>query len=95
MRDITTAVALLGAAGCWYFVVAYWWTTRGDWMRNPAGRHIQQFTINLGVLFTLIVAARLFRDYPGREVVTLVAFGALVLQVWWRVVLMHRAQHRP
>lgn len=95
MKDFTTVVAGLGAVGCWYFVAVYWWTTRGDWLRTPAGRHIMQFTANLGVLMTLIVVARIWPLYPGRLVVTPVAFGALVVQIWWRIVLMHRAQHRP
>jgi hypothetical protein len=95
MRDITNAIAALGAAGCWYFVAAYWVTTRGDWRRTPGGRHVMQFTANLGVLFTLIVSARFWPDYPGRSVVTLVAFAALVVQIGWRCVLLHRAQHRP
>lgn len=93
MRDLTTATAVLGAVGCWYFVLAYWVTTRGDWARSPAGRHVMQFTANLGLLMSLIVVARIWPDYPGRMVVTLVAFGALVVQIWWRVVLLHRAQH--
>lgn len=93
MRNIGTILAALGAVGCWYFVAAYWATTGGDWHRTPAGRHIMQFTANLGVLFTLIVAARIWPEYPGRDVVTLVSFAALVAQIWWRIVLMHRAQH--
>lgn len=94
MRELTNLIAALGAIGCWYFVAAYWVTTRGDWMRSPAGRHIMQFTANLGLLMSLIAIARFWPDYPGREVIVLVAFAALVLQVWWRIVLMHRAQHR-
>lgn len=95
MRDLTTAIALLGAAGCWYFVLAYWITTRGDWSRTSGGRHVMQFTANLGVLMTLIVAARIWPDYPGRMVITLVAFTGLVVQIFWRCVLLHKAQHRP
>lgn len=95
MRDITTWLAGAGAAGCWYFVAAYWATTRGDWHRTSGGRHIMQFTANLGVLMSIIVVARLWPYYPGRQVITLVAFAALVVQVWWRIVLMHRAQRRP
>ena len=93
MRDLTTGVAALGAAGCWYFVAAYWVTTRGDWHRTAMGRHVMQFTANLGLLMTLIVAARIWPTYPGRQAVTLAAFAVLVVQIWHRVVLMHRAQH--
>lgn len=95
MREFTTVVAALGTVGCWYFVGAYWVTTRGDWHRTPAGRHVMQFTANLGFLLTLIVVARVWPDYPGRAGITMVSFSALVVQVWWRCVLLHRAQHQP
>ena len=98
MKDITTITTWLagaGAVGCWYFVVAYWWTTRGDWHRTPGGRHIMQFTANLGVLMSMIVAARLWPHYPGRAIITPVAFGGLIVQVYWRISLLHRAQRRP
>jgi hypothetical protein len=93
MRHIGTVLAAIGGVGCWYFVVSYWALTRGDFRLTPEGRHIMQFTANLGVLFSLIVAARIWPDYPGRDAVTLVAFALLVGQIWWRIVLMHRAQH--
>ncbi|MEV6798552.1 hypothetical protein AB0M91_09410 [Micromonospora rifamycinica] len=92
MRNATTALAAVGAVGCWYFVVAFWWTTRGDWRHNPGGRHVMQFTANLGLLMALIVAARIWPGYPGRDVVVLVAFALLVVQIVWRCVLLHRAQ---
>lgn len=95
MRTVTTALSVLGASGCWYFVVAYWWTTRGDWAHNPAGRHVMQFTANLGLLLSLAVAARIWPDYPGRQTITLIVFAALVAQIYWRIVLLHRAQHEP
>ncbi|MEW2442775.1 putative phage holin [Micromonospora marina] len=95
MNDLNTMLAGIGAAACWYFVVAFWVTTGGDWRRNPGGRHVMQFTANLGLLMTLIVLARVWPQYPGRAAVTLVAFAALVAQVVWRCVLLHRTQHAP
>lgn len=95
MRDLTTALVAVGAAGCWYFVVAFWLTTAGDWRHNRGGRHVMLFTADLGLLMTLIVAARIWPDYPGREVVTLAAFALLVVQIVYRCVLLHRAQHEP
>lgn len=93
MRVAGTILAGLGALACWYFVVAFHVTTAGDWLHNRGGRHLMQFTATLGALFTLIVVARFWPAYPGRDVVTLVLFGALVAQVGWRIVLLHRAQH--
>ncbi|MFI6228868.1 hypothetical protein ACIBCR_16315 [Micromonospora echinospora] len=93
MKDLTTALAVVGAAACWYFVAVYWWTTRGDWAYNRAGRHVMVFTANLGVLMTLAALARVWPDYPGREAVVLVAFASLVAQVVHRCVLLHDAQH--
>lgn len=92
MKELTTALAAVGAAGCWYFVFAYWLTTAGDWRHNPGGRHVMLFTADLGLLLTVIVAARIWPNYPGRSTVTLVLFGLLVVQIVWRCVLLHRAQ---
>lgn len=93
MRHIGTALAVVGGLASVYFVVAYQVTTGGDWRHSAAGRHLMQFTANLGVLFALIVAARLWPGYPGRDAVSLLVFGALVAQVVQRCVLLHRAQH--
>ena len=95
MRDVTTVLAAVGAIGCWYFVVAFWWTTRGDWRHNAGGRHVMLFTADLGLLMTLIVMARIWPHYPGRAEVTLVAFALLVAQILYRCVLLHRTQHEP
>ncbi|MFG1776602.1 hypothetical protein ACGFIG_09255 [Micromonospora sp. NPDC049048] len=93
MRMAGTVLAGVGALACLYFVVAYQVTTAGDWWRSPAGRHLMQFTATLGLLFALILTARLWPDYPGRDEITLLAFAWLVGQVVWRSVLLHRAQH--
>jgi hypothetical protein len=95
VRDASTVLTVLGAVACWYFVVVYHWTTRGDWRRTPVGRHLMAFTANLGALFVLIVVARLWPDYPLRPQITLVFFAAVVAQLAWRCVLLHRYQHRP
>lgn len=95
MRYLTTAIAVTGAVACWYFVIAYWWTTRGDWARNSGGRHVMLFTADLGVLMTLIALARIWPTYPGRDVIVMIAFGGLVVQVVYRCVLLHRVQHEP
>lgn len=94
MRLATTVLAALGMAGCWYFVAAYWWTTGGGWRRTAGGRHLMAFTANLGGLLTLVVVNRVFGDYPGRQAITLALFAALVAQIFWRCVLLHRAQGR-
>lgn len=95
MRDITTALAVVGLLACMWFVTAYWWTTGGDWRRTAAGRHLMAFTANLGVLLALIVLARLWPTYPGREPIVLVAFAGLVVQLVRRCVLLHTAQREP
>lgn len=92
MRIVSTVLAVAGFAASLYFVVAFHVSTGGDWRHNPGGRHLMEFTINLGLLFGLIVAARLWHDYPGRDQITLLLFAWLVGQVVWRSVLMHREQ---
>ncbi|MER7164484.1 hypothetical protein ABT336_00175 [Micromonospora sp. NPDC000207] len=93
IRDAGTMLAAIGAVACLYFVVAYQVSTSGDWRHSPVGRHLMQFTGCLGLLMGLIVAARLWPEYPGRDQVTLLVFAWLVVQVIWRSVLLHRAQH--
>lgn len=93
MRNAGTVLAVIGCMACLYFVVVYHVTTSGDWWHSAAGRHLMQFTANLGLLFGLIVGARVWPDYPGRDEVTLLLFASLVGQVVWRSVLLHRVQH--
>ncbi|MFI1197682.1 hypothetical protein ACH4T9_31100 [Micromonospora sp. NPDC020750] len=92
MREAGTVLAAVGCLACLYFVAAYQRFTAGDWRRNAGGRHLMEFTGTLGVLLGLIVLARFWPDYPGRDLLTLVVFAALVGQVVWRIVLLHRAQ---
>lgn len=92
MRHMGTVLAALGAAGCWFFCAAYWWKTRGDWTRTPVGWHLMLFTADLGLLLSLAVVGRVWPDYPGRTAVTNVFFAFLVVQIYWRIVLLYRAQ---
>lgn len=94
MRNVSTALTVLGAAACWYFAIAYWAFTRGGWRHTPAGRHVMGLSAALGALLTLIAVARLWPDFPGRAWVTLGLFAVLVAQLVWQCVLLHRAQ-RP
>lgn len=93
MKNFITALAVIGAAAAWRFVVVFWWRTRGDWARNPGGRHVMQMTAYMGLLLTLIVIARIWPDYPGRSAVTGVVFALLIGQLVWRNVLMDREQN--
>lgn len=92
MREAGTVLAGVGFLACLYFVLAYQRFTGGDWRNNPGGRHLMEFTGTLGLLLGLIVLARFWPTYPGRDETTLVVFGLLVCQVLWRIVLLHRAQ---
>lgn len=92
LTDLNTALAVIGAGACWWFVFAFHHLSGGDWRHNAGGRHVMQVTANLGVLLTLIVLARVWPDYPGRAVTTFTAFAALVGQLVHRCVLMHQEQ---
>lgn len=94
MREAGNILSALGALACWYFVAVYWWKTRGDWRHSWAGRHVMLLSANFAVLLTLIVMARLWPTYPGRSLVTIVVYAALVTQLVWQCVLLHRAQRR-
>lgn len=92
MRDFITALAIVGAAAAWRFVIVFWWRTRGDWARNPGGRHVMQLTAYLGVLLTLSVITRIWPNYPGRAPIVGTFFALVVMQLVWRNVLMDREQ---
>ena len=93
LADLNTALAVVGAAACWWFVVAYHVRSGGDWAHNRGGRHVMWVTANLGLLMALIVLARVWPDYPGRQVVTFLAFAWLVLQLVRRLMLLYTEQH--
>lgn len=92
IRLAADLLATAGAVGCWWFVISYQVLTGGDWRRTAVGRHLFSFTANLGMILTLITVARFWPAYPGRQLIVVFTFGVLVGQVWYRVILLYRAQ---
>ena len=78
----------IGALGCFTFVLAYWFRTRGAWMKSEAGRFLMLTNANMGMLFLLVLANQAFGSWPGRPLVTLVVFVTYVAQTWWPLRLL-------
>lgn len=91
---IVTTATVIGALGCWYFVVAYWILTHGAWRRSGVGQHLMSFTALLGSLFTIILVNRVLGTYLGRKEITVVLFVLFVIQVIVRCVLLHYEQRK-
>ena len=93
MTDITTALMIAAFGACLTFVTVYWSTA--PWWRREWGRHTMAFVASLGLLVGLILAGRIWGDYPGRRQLVLISFAALTVLLWQRVYLVIRAQRPP
>lgn len=93
MTLASTILVAAALAGDLLFVAAY--VITAPWWRSEWGRHMTAFGVSLGAILALSLAYRLFGDYPGRQVLLLVAFGALTLLLWQRAVIVIRAQVAP
>lgn len=80
--------------GALVFVVAYAWSTRGRWRATIMGKHIMIFMVVILTVTTLAVLSIFFGTaWPHRDLIRTVAWGAVATVIWWRVVLLFRAQH--
>lgn len=88
------AAVIFTTLGALAFVVLYATSTRGAWKDSNVG-------INVMVLMAAILAASCLAaaaiiwgtDWPYRNVIRTVAWGAIGSCIWWRVVLLYRVQH--
>jgi len=85
-------VTSIGFVGCLAFVVSYWWQTRGAWWKEEAGRFMMAVYVNLAILFLLVMVNQQFEDWPGRRWVTFILFLTYVLETWWPLRLLTKAQ---
>jgi len=91
---VVTAV-IATALGALVFVISYAWLTRNAWRRSAVGQNVMALTAVILVVSLLAVSAIMFGiDWPARNAIRAGAWWAVAVIVWWRVVLLFRAQPR-
>lgn len=87
------ALTVLAFFGTAVFVTTY--HLLAPWWRSEIGRNIMAGFACEAVILGLAVLAMAFGDYPGRQVLGLLAFAAFTGVSWWRWVVLIRAQIPP
>jgi hypothetical protein len=88
------ALALLAsAAGCVVFVALYHVLTGGHWRHTPLGQNVMAFMAAAAVLLCVAIA-RAFLPWLDQHIdlIRLISFSMVAGIVWWRVVILIRAQ---
>lgn len=94
-RLVLMAFCVAGMLGCLVFVIRYQVRSHGAWRDSEAGRWLMIGRAEKGALFALVIAGQIAPDWPGRQAVTIVMFGAFVALTWWPSRLLSRAMNRP
>lgn len=90
LRDIGTVLLWLATIPAVGFVVFYAVASR--WWGSPIGRQQMALRFALALALLLILTARVFGNYPGRAVVSIVVFALLVFVLWWGLALLVSVQ---
>lgn len=94
-RDIAIlAITSVGLLNCFVFCLTYWVKTRGAWWTDEAGQFMMLFFGCLGMVFTVVIANRLFGDYPGREIAIFSLYVILVVATGWPLRLLFRSRRK-
>lgn len=86
----------VGAVLCLVFIITYWVVSGGKWLRSSGGRFMMLTRINILALYLLIMAHRLFGDWPGRKPITVIFFVGFVIgtSIWPISIMRHeRIKH--
>lgn len=57
LRHAAVAVIGVAALSAWLFIIQYWWTSRGAWVRSWIGRHVMAFVGADALVFTTATVA--------------------------------------
>lgn len=90
-RWVLLGLCALGFVGCVVFVVSYQVRSRGAWADSEAGRWLMIGRAEKAALFALVLMNMAAGNWPGRQSVTLVLFGAFVALTWWPSRLLSKA----
>lgn len=89
------AAVVASALGALVFVASYAWRTHGAWRATAVGRNVMALMAVILIVSALAVAGIVWgRDWPHRDLIRFVAWSAVAVCVWWRVVILYRVQHR-
>jgi len=88
---IAICITGVGLLNCLSFCVAYQILTGGAWLKDEAGRFLMLFFGCLGSVFAVVIANRVFDDYPGRRVVIIALYLMLVLATFWPMRLLFQS----
>lgn len=91
---IMLAITGTGALGSLAFVLGYHFSSRGAWRKSEAGRFMMAVYACLTSLFLLIIANRIFGDWPGKSIVTVTLFTTYCIFAWWPLRLLSKANRR-
>jgi hypothetical protein len=104
LDDVATIQAVAAAVAAAGFVVLF--AARSNWRSTAMGRHLMGFMAVVALVLTLTVVARVSGQRPDvaacRRVVPLPGWPwirvamwfAIDVILWWRLVLLVRAQHQ-
>jgi hypothetical protein len=89
----SNAAVMATFLGCLVFVIAYAWSTRGRWRTTIMGKHIMIFMVVILTVTSLAVMSIIFGTvWPHRDLIRTLAWGSIATVIWWRVLLLFRAQ---
>lgn len=92
----SSAAVVATFLGALVFVLAYGWSTRGQWKATIMGKHIMIFMVVILTVSMLAVLTIFFgTSWPHRDLIRTLAWGAVASVIWWRVALLFRAQAAP
>ena len=92
---LVNAAVIATAVGALAFVVSYAWLTRGAWRATAVGRNVMALMAVILIVSALAVAGIMWgRDWPHRDLIRFVAWSAVAVVVWWRVVILYRVHRR-
>lgn len=92
-----TLLTVVGLLGCLAFIGGYWWTTRGRWVREEAGRFLMTIVGSIGGLLTILLLNQwltgntLWADVFRRPITAIVS-TAFVVSLWWPLRLLWLAE---
>lgn len=95
-RDLATLFAAAAGLPALLFAILYPVLTRGAFARVKGGTGwlIWGLAAEVALFLSLAVSVRVFGQYPGRNQVALVLYGALIPLTWWLLISMLRTVWR-
>lgn len=93
MKAAASAMVVATFLGALTFVVVY---LGRNWRQSAIGRNVMAFMAVITVVSGLAVSSIIFgQQWPYRDLIRALCWGAVAVTIWWRVVLLLRVpRHR-